>query len=111
MLLLVSTWHNDSASPREDKKTRITIELSYLFAVLGKLRAQATTCGSLSYTTFPTNKNPLQGFLLNDIFEWGIGEILVIIVVICHCVYWGLLPLLLQVEVEVLWAVIFVRSG
>jgi hypothetical protein len=34
--------------------------MSHLFAMFGQLRTQAAACGSLSYTAFPADKNPLQ---------------------------------------------------
>lgn len=47
--------------------------------MLGKLRPQAATGGRLSDTTFSTDKDPLQGILLKDVLERGVGEILLLI--------------------------------
>lgn len=49
--------------------------------MLGKLRPQATTRGRLSHSSLSTDKDPLQRLLFKDVFEGGIGEILVVVVV------------------------------
>ena len=75
--------------PRVDSSSAIgftfnttTQQWAYLLPVLGKLRPQATAGRRLSDAALPAHENPLQRFLLDDILERGIGEILVVVVVV-----------------------------
>ena len=52
---------------------------AHLFSMLGKLRRQTATRGGFSHSSLSTNKDPLEGLLFEDIFEGGIGEIVVVV--------------------------------
>jgi hypothetical protein len=49
--------------PLSTKRTK-----THLFPILRKLRTQTTTRGRLPHASLATHEDPLQRFLLNDIF-------------------------------------------
>lgn len=48
---------------------------AHLLPVFGKLDPEATTGGGLSHTTLSTDEYPLEGVLVYDVFQGGLGEV------------------------------------